>query len=41
MFVDLEAPKFIEDMKDRCVKEGEQATFYTKVKGVPDPEVRW
>ncbi len=38
---DAEAPKFVGDMQDVAVQEGEKAKFDCYVTGQPTPDVKW
>jgi len=35
------APRLVEAMKDREVREGEPVQFQCRIVGVPDPVVQW
>ena len=37
----MEPPKFLSDMDDVSVEEGDKAKFMCTISGTPMPEVRW
>jgi hypothetical protein len=39
--VELEVPRFLEELSDQEVTEGDTVTFIIKVEGKPFPELTW
>ncbi len=39
--LDVEAPKFVGDMPDVAVQEGDKARFECYITGQPVPDIKW